>query len=272
MSSEASSPGYLRAAFLVPANLLALAGAAVASAFVGDPSALLVALGAESLYLGVLSSAPNFRRAVRATFHSRKNLAAGNREVSTLLAELSASQRQHYEHLRQLRDRILAHYARLPGGRVMVASSEPRIDALLTAFLRLLTTLSSYRQYLNAADRPAIEAELSRLGAQADLELNPRLKEVMAKRVDILKLRVQRFVEAEESRAVVSHQLAGIEDLLRLTHEQSITLRDPETVSQQLDALTVEVQSTEETVREMERFMAFTEETRPQASHASRVR
>jgi FlaA1/EpsC-like NDP-sugar epimerase len=75
-----------------------------------------------------------------------------------------------------------------------------------------------------------------------------------------LKKRVQRFVQAEESREVVSHQLAGIEDVLRLTHEQSIAIRDPEVVSRQLDALTAEVAATEETVREMEQFMQVTEE------------
>ena len=148
----------------------------------------------------------------------------------------------------------------------MVASSERRLEALLTSFLRLVATLNSYRKYLNATDRKAIEEELALLEADAASEKNERLKEVKSRRVEILKKRVARFVQAEESRELVSHQLASIEDVLRLTHEQSIAIRDPEVVSRQLEALTAEVNATEETVKEMEQFMQITEELSSTAS------
>jgi hypothetical protein len=48
-----------------------------------------------------------------------------------------------------------------------------------------------------------------------------------------------------------------------LTHEQSIAIRDPESVGRQLEALTAEVAATEETVKEMEQFMQITEEFSP---------
>jgi hypothetical protein len=53
------------------------------------------------------------------------------------------------------------------------------------------------------------------------------------RRAEILRKRVLRFTQAAESREVVSHQLASIEDMLRLTHEQSIAIRDPEVVGRQ---------------------------------------
>lgn len=262
-------PSYIKAAFMVPANLLALGTAATASAVVGDPLPVLVAAGAESIYLGVLSSMKRFRRAVRATA-----LAEPERddEHERILAELAPSQREHYAQLRELRDRILANYQKLPGGGVLAASSEARVDALLTSFLRLLATLNSYRKYLNTSDRRTVERELNALEADLAQEENPRLREVKSRRTDILRRRLQRFQQAEESREVVSHQLAGIEDLLRLTHEQSIAIRDPESVSRQLEALSAEVESTDETVREMERFMEFTEETGSRVPQGTRVR
>jgi hypothetical protein len=82
-----------------------------------------------------------------------------------------------------------------------------------------------------------------------------------------------RFEQAGESREVVSHQLAGIEDLMRLTHEQSIAIRDPESVNRQLDVLSAETEATDETVRQMERFLDFTEETSAPLPHGgTRVR
>ena len=101
---------------------------------------------------------------------------------------------------------------------------------------------------------------------------NARLKDVKQRRVEILRKRVERFQKAEESRELVSHQLAGIEDLLKLTHEQSIAIRDPESVGRQLERLTEEAQSTEATVREMEQFLDITGEPSGPQLPAERVR
>lgn len=252
----ASSLKYVKAAFLLPANLVILPTAAIASLAAGQPLGVAIALAVEAAYLAILSSAPPFQRVVRARQGRSED---DEREIATLLADMAPSQLEHYQVLRRLRDRILENYRKLPGGRVLAATSEQRLDSLLTSFVRLLATLNNYRKYLNAGDRKAVERELEELTAEIEGETNPRIREVKQKRVEILGKRVQRFHQAEESREVVSHQLAGIEDVLRLTHEQSIAIRDPEVVTRQLEALTTEAQYTEETVREMERLMEPTD-------------
>ncbi|MBI3180996.1 MAG: hypothetical protein HYZ28_02500 [Myxococcales bacterium] len=265
-------PSYIKAAFLMPANLFALAAAGVASVLTGEPTPMLVALGGEALYLGLLSSARSFRRVVRSNFEAQQLEVEGAREVETLLGELAPSQREHYRALSALKDEILSNYRKLPGGRVMAAASEQRVNALLTSFLRLLATLNSYRKFLSGSDKRALETELEKLKAEAGAEQSVRLREVKEKRVEILQRRLQRFQQAEESREVVSHQLASIEDLLRLTHEQSIAIRDPESLGRQIDALSSEVQSTEETVREMERFMELSDEVGSHLPRGERIR
>ncbi len=259
---------WLRTALFAPANVIGLAGATGATLVTGQTLPVLVAGGLELFYLLVVGVNPRFRRAARA----KPGLGSGQEVVEGMLSELAPSQREHYHRLRDLKEKIEANYRRLPGGRVLAASSESRVDALLTSFLRLLSTLNGYRRYLSMADRQALERELKELEADATTEASARLREVKQKRVEILSRRLQRFTQAEESRAVVSHQLASIEDLLRLTHEQSIAIRDPEHVSRQLDALTVEVQATEDTVREMEQFMDFADETAAPLPHGVRVR
>ncbi|NEJ03741.1 hypothetical protein, partial [Rhizobium ruizarguesonis] len=127
--------------------------------------------------------------------------------------------------------------------------------------------------YLNGSDREHLTSEVTALEAEVESEANPRLKDVKGKRVEILRKRLMRFEQAGESREVVSHQLAGIEDLMRLTHEQSIAIRDPESVNRQLDVLSAETEATDETVRQMERFLDFTEETSAPLPHGgTRVR
>lgn len=268
----AKGPNFLKAAFLLPANLMGLATAAASAAMTGSELPALVALGVEAVYLAVVPWSRPFQRAVRARTPEAQADQAQQQAVQGLVGELSPSQREHYQQLVALREKILANYGKLPGGRVLAASSEGKLDGLLTSFLRLVVTLNQYRAYLNSAERQQLEKELLSLQVEVEEETNPRLKDVKGKRVEILRKRLARFDQARESREVVSHQLASIEDLMRLTHEQSIAIRDPEAVNRQLDALSAEAHATDESVREMERFLEFDEETRGPLPHGTRVR
>lgn len=254
------TPSFALAALMMPANLCALLGAGVASFVLGDPTPLFGAAGASVLYLTWVTTSSSFRKAVRTNFEAQQLGDAGRDSREALLVDLSASQRQHFETLRAVRDDVLTRYQQMPGGRVLAASSSSRLDALLTSFARLVSTLNAYRTFLSATDRQTLVEELTQLEAELQGDQSERLREVKSRRVELLKKRVQRYVQAEESREVVSHQLASIEDVLRLTHEQSIAIRDPESVGRQLEVLTAEVAATEETVKEMEQFMQITEE------------
>ncbi|MET0400885.1 MAG: hypothetical protein ABW123_00725 [Cystobacter sp.] len=267
----ARTPNFLKAAFLMPANLVGLLTAAASSALTGEPLPALVALGVEGAYLvGALSSS-RFKRAVRS--RELEGSAEGEgQQVELLLKDLAPSQREHYQQLVGLKEKILANYARLPGGRVLAASSEQRLDALLTSFLRLIATLNQYRAYLNSAERQSLERDVQSLESELAQEENARIREAKERRLEILKRRLVRFEQASESREVVSHQLASIEDLMRLTHEQSIAIRDPESVSRQLDVLSAGATATDETVREMERFLELSEESSAPLPHGTRVR
>ena len=136
----------------------------------------------------------------------------------------------------------------------------------------MVSTLNTYRRFLNSSDRRAIEAEVEQLEAELRGEERAELRDVKQRRVEILKKRVARFVHADERREVLSHQLATIEDVLRLTHEQAISLRDAESVTRQLESLTAEVDATEETVREMDKFMQVTDELSSATAAAEPVR
>ncbi len=255
---SAMSP--FRAAILSPLNLAGVVLAGIAAAATHSPLPVWIAAGAEVIYLAVVPSLPGFQRRLRRRL-DRHRAAEQTQLVESMLADLSPNQREHFFALRDLRDKVLENYRRLPGGAVLAESSGARLDGLLLSFLRLLTTLNNYRRYLNATDRKALERELAAL--EDELVRDPgseKVAEVKRKRVEILKKRLERFSKAEESREVVSNQLAGFEDLMRLIHEQSITIRDPDTANRQLESVSAEVEASNESVREMERFMDITEQ------------
>ena len=51
---------------------------------------------------------------------------------------------------------------------------------------------------------------------------------------------------------MVDAQCAAIEDVLQLIRDQSVTMHDPQQISDHLDNLVHDVEQTEETVREVE--------------------
>ena len=271
MSSD-SQPRYVRAALFHGLNLGALGAAGVASLVVVNPLPILLAVGAELVYLGTVPALPVFKRGVERKLAAQRS-AEATKLADAMLAELSPSQREHFYVLRDLKDRILQNYKRLGSSRILMLSSEQRIDQLLASFLRLLSTLNAYRQYLNQSNRADVERELNQLVSDLEREPGPeKVREVQQKRAEILRKRLKRFDQAAEHRELMSHQLASIEDMLRLLHEQSIGMRDPEVVSQQLETISAEVESTESTVRELQEFLSFDEPAALPSRQSERVR
>lgn len=241
---------------MMPANLFALGAGLIASAVTHDLVPLAAASIASLSYLSLLAFLPSFRRAVRANFHAQEmSDIASPEEQEALLKELAPSQRAHFAELTELKNRILARYAQMRSGRILTAGTERKLEALLTSFLRLVTTLNNYKRFLSTQDRVALERELAQLENEREAASSDKLREVKERRVAILKKRVQQFAFAAENREVISHHLAAIEDLMRLTHEQAIAVKDVSGVSTQLEALSAEIEAAETTAREIENFI-----------------
>jgi DNA repair ATPase RecN len=78
------------------------------------------------------------------------------------------------------------------------------------------------------------------------------VQEINRKRIEILTKRLEKFGKIHENCDVINAQCAATEDVLQLIRDQSVTLRDPQQVSDQLEGLVHDVEQTEETVREVE--------------------
>ena len=84
------------------------------------------------------------------------------------------------------------------------------------------------------------------------------MQEINQRRIEILRKRVAKFEKIQENRQVIDAQCAAIEDVLQLIRDQSVTMRDPQEVSAQLENLVQDVEQTEQSVREMEEIFALT--------------
>ena len=264
---------WLRALAVAPSTLFVLASALVSSLWVSHPAPLFLAVFGLAVYAAALAQGADLRERVRANLKEQLEAATEAPDArAQRFAGLSASQREHFASLEALERKILENYAHMPGGRVLVASSERRLTALLDAFLTMLHALNHHRATLNSAGLAALETEVADLGKQVEREADERLREVKARRRDILTKRLGHFSQVQASRELVSHQLAGIEDVLRLTLEQSVALQAPDAVARQVDELTAQVEATQETVRELERFVALEGEFPARDPSSTRVR
>ena len=78
------------------------------------------------------------------------------------------------------------------------------------------------------------------------------MQEINRKRIEILNKRVEKFKKIRENCEVIDAQCAAVEDVLGLIRDQSVTMRDPQQLSDHLEGLVHDVEQTEETVREVE--------------------
>jgi TolA-binding protein len=60
-----------------------------------------------------------------------------------------------------------------------------------------------------------------------------------------------------ENRKVVDAQCSAVEDVLMLVRDQSVTMRDPQQISDQLENLVQDVEQTEQSVKEVEAIFAL---------------
>ena len=234
-------PDFWRKVLLAPGNLAGLLAAGLGAIAVPHPAPLIAWLGVETIYVSF------------AWWRSARPRARASSMPEGWEA-LAPSQREQYRALRALRAQLEENLHLLPGGKALEEISQPRLDALLDEFVRLLNTLNQHREFLASAEPDATREEKLRLESELREETRDDLREVKRRRLELLEQRLTRIEQVRTSREVVSQELAAIEDWVRLSYEQSVAVRDPGRAGDAVAVLAEQARAAEETVRELERF------------------
>lgn len=238
-------------------NWIGLAGAAAFALVSGTGLPLVLAAGLELIYLSVVPQSNAFRRLVR----SWKYAAEKRKKEMTLTAmfmDLPPEMRNRYSALDSICRAIRSNYTRLSStSQMFLEQMETKLQGLLQAYLRLLFAARQAAEYLHTTDPETIKRDLAKL--QKTLPSDPpKVQEINRKRIEILTKRLEKFEKARENQKVVDAQCAALEDVLQLIRDQSVTMRDPQQVSDQLENLVHDVEQTEETVRQVEAIFEMT--------------
>ena len=250
---ETGSSNYLKEAFQWQYNVIGIAGAAAFALISGTALPIILAAGVELMYLAVVPQSSAFRRLVRSWRYADEKK-AHDAKVRAMQQQLPADVRERYARLGQISQSIRANYARLSStSQLFVDQVQQRIDALMNSFLRLASAESTYTEYLQRTNPRTIDQEI--LALERNIDKQPaKVQEINRKRIEIMHKRQERFKKIVEDLQVIQVQSAAIEDVLALIRDQSISLTDPQQVSEKLDHLMQDVESTEATVREIEDF------------------
>ena len=257
-SQEPTSPppeheeiNFVKEAFNLQYNWIALAGACVFGIISGSLLPIFLAGGAELMYLAIVSQNWRSQRLVRSW---KLGEAQKQRQVefAEMLNNLSAEAKARYYKLAQICASVRGNFLQFSStSQVFLQQIEARLDGLLHGYARLLLVSSQQQQYLKSTDLNEIKREIAALQGSVAKD-PPKVQDINKKRIEILNKRVEKYQKICENQEVVNAQCSAVEDVLHLVRDQSVTMRDPQQVSDQLDNLVRDVEQTEQTVQQVE--------------------
>jgi hypothetical protein len=244
-------PSFVKEAFNIQYNWIALGGAAALALVTATAVPLVLAGGLELMYLAVVSQHPRFQRLVR-SWKFAEEQQQHEQKLTEMLRSLPPDMQGRYIKLAEVCGSIRANFAQLSStSQIFVQQMETRLEGLLHGYARLLTAAFQQRQYVKTTDPDVIKKEIAALQQHLTSD-PPRVQDINKKRVEILGKRLEKYQKIAENRQVVDAQCSAVEDVLQLVRDQSVTMRDPQQVSDQLENLVHDVEQTEQTVQQVE--------------------
>ncbi|MBI2898040.1 MAG: hypothetical protein HYY06_31090 [Deltaproteobacteria bacterium] len=256
-SDPPSAWTYLKRAALHPYHLLAVAGTTAFCMITGSVLLVLAGLGAELAYLRLVPMLRAFRRSIDAQLVQAEH-ATQARERESLLAQMDGALRSRFEKLEILVGRIHENSRR---DRASVESALSDIvdpTRLTTTYVRLAIAHKGYCEYLATTSRTALQDQIRAL---EEAERGPapaadRTRALRQQRLAIARERAARWDRTREDLDAIGHQLAAIEELIQLMHEQSITPAAPQHARVELERFMADLEENEATCRELAEIAA----------------
>src|SRR5579863_2656607 len=242
---------YVKEAFHLQYNWIALAGAGAFALVSGTLLPVILAGGLELMYLAIVPQNQRFQRLVR-SWKFAEQQKQKQQQLSDMLRGLPAEMQSRYVHSAQVCQSIRSNFAQFSStSQIFLQQIDARLQGLLNGYARLLVAAAQQQQYMKSTDANEFKREIADLQKSMPTD-PPKVQEINKKRIEIMTKRQEKFDKICENRKVVDAQLSAVEDVLMLVRDQSVTMRDPQEVSERLDSLVHDVEQTEQTVQQVE--------------------
>jgi hypothetical protein len=253
---EVTTGSVLRDLIFNQYQAIVLGGTALASLVALNPLPLLVWLGSELVLLPILDSGP-LRRLVhrRKTEAARAKAAAERARVTATLSQPNAKRYAAMEH--QCRQ-IAQNYESLTGiSQAYLAEQRGKLEVILNGYLHRLLALQRYERMPISRNPAEIEDEIVALEEELRQEgLPARAAAALSKNLEFKRRLLASVSQVGDTVRTLSTELDSMESLLEVLHQNSISLRDPAAISDELDSIVKQSEHSERVVREMEALLA----------------
>jgi hypothetical protein len=249
--SSNSDINYVKEAAKLQYNWITLAGLAGLAVISASALPLLLGAGLELMYLSLVPQNSRFQRLVRSWKYADEKR-RHDQQLNAMFQEIPPEMRLRYADLDNVCRAIRENYRRLSStSQIFAQQTEDKLSGLMQSYVRLLHTAWQHREYLRTTDLSMVSHELAQL-QKAQASETGKVQDINRRRIEILQKRMEKFKKIRENCEVIDAQCAAVEDVLGLIRDQSVTMRDPQQLSDHLEGLVHDVEQTEETVREVE--------------------
>ena len=134
-----------------------------------------------------------------------------------------------------------------------------KLEFLLSFYLRMRYSLTRYHNYFNSTDPERIQERIAML--DHEMKSGPeRVQQIKARTRSVLEKRLDRYQKALENRDLIDAQTETVQEVLQLLRDQSYSMRDPRSITEQIDGLVSSAEETERGVKDMEDILALENE------------
>lgn len=235
---------------------IVLGGVAALSLITLSPLPLLLWLGGECVLLPALDSVP----AIRRTVHRRRW--AGRRKEeearrSALVSSLNPVSAKRYDALEHLCTLIERNYQGLHGiSQVYLAEQRQKLDLVRDGCLLRLVALQRYERLLAHRGPSQVENEIAGVARELQQpDVSARTKAALQKNLELKQRLLEQIGEARDTMKALALELDSMGSLLEVLHQKSVSMRDPQAFSEELDTIVRQSEASERAVREMEALL-----------------
>jgi hypothetical protein len=252
---EVSAGSILRELIFNQYQAIVAGGAALASVLTLNPLPLLLWLGSELVLLPILDSGPLRRLVAKRRRDAAR--AAADATRARVIASFDAEHARRYSALEQLCRQIEGNYQSLTGiSQAYLAEQRGKLDYILEGCRNRMLALQRYERMPSTRSPAAIQREIAALEEElTHAELNERARAALQKNLELKQRLLDASSEVGGNMKALATELDSMASLLEVLHQNSISLRDPQAIADELDTIVRQSEDSERVVREMEALL-----------------
>jgi hypothetical protein len=253
---DVSAGSILRELILNQYQAIVLGGTALVSLIALNPLPLLFLLGTELVLLPVLDSGPLRRLVARRRLEIARAEAAASRTNS--ISDLTPANAKRYAAMENMCALIETNYQSLTGiSQAYLEEQRGKLDTILQGYLNRLMAVQRYERLPAGRTTDEVMEEIEVLEQElAEPDLPKRAAAALEKNLELKRRLLTSLSEVGGTMKALVTELDSIESLLEMLHQNSISLRDPQAISHDLDAIVRQSEESDRIVREVESMLS----------------